>query len=149
MNSVTSLLIGSSVLIFPVPAAMSSALRHNDKGQLIWVWNFNWFIELGFFIINAKVTGSKRCWPISSLEMQCWPPRRGMQISSNAMILTPSLTASGKNLALPQTWLISASQQPVFVRAIDLTKNNLGSCQPLKKHGWRRCFCFFQVRSVC
>lgn len=56
MNSVSSLLIGSSVLIFPVPAAMSSALRHNDKGQLIWVWNFNWFIELGFFIINAKVT---------------------------------------------------------------------------------------------
>lgn len=56
MNSVSSLLIGSSVLIFPVPAAMSSALKPNDEGQLIWVWNFNWFIESGFFIIIARVT---------------------------------------------------------------------------------------------
>lgn len=51
MNSVSSLLIGSSVLIFPVPAVVSSALRHNGKGQLIW----GWFIDFGSFIIILKV----------------------------------------------------------------------------------------------
>lgn len=56
VDSASSLLIGSSVLIFPVPAAMSSALKYNDKGQLIWVQNFNWFIEHEFFIIIARVT---------------------------------------------------------------------------------------------
>jgi len=49
MKSVPSLLIGSSVLISAVPAAIFSALRRNDKGQLIRGWKFSWFIELGSY----------------------------------------------------------------------------------------------------
>lgn len=55
MNSVSYLLIDSSALIFPEPAAISPALRHNDKGQLIWGRKFSRFIDFGFFVIIVQV----------------------------------------------------------------------------------------------